>query len=183
MSRGATVVPANDAALASYDFRHGALRGSHLALFSTRLEHRAGDFFEVLPLARMGALSAGFERDASRLRWSAFLLLVALLVAVSYWPLRSLVAIGFDGLNSQSLGGGAFLPTALSALDVCVGLLPVLAGLIALRAVSWLVPAWIGHTVLTVSTGAVERTFAARGRDPELVEFAETVAHRLGASR
>lgn len=181
MSRGATAVPANDAALATYDIRHGELRGSHLALFATRLEHRAGDFFEVLPLDRMGALSAGFERDASRLRWAAILLIVALFVAGSYFPLRSLVAIGFGEMNAQSLGGGAFLPAALNALDVFVGLLPALGGLLALRALTWLVPAWIGYTVLTVSAGGVERRFLARGRDAELVEFAETVAVRLGA--
>jgi hypothetical protein len=181
VSQGTIPGRAGDTALATFEFRRGELRGSHLALFATRLEHRAGDFFEVMPLDRLGALRAGFERDAGRLQWGGILLFVAVLVIGSYWPLRSLVAMGFAEVNTQSQGGGAFLPAALEALDFCVGLLPLAGAVLGLRGLSRLVPAWMGNTVLTVSTGALERTFASRGRDPELLEFSETVAERLGA--
>ncbi len=183
MSPPAPGRPAGDSALATFEFRRGELRGSHLALFATRLEHRAGDFFEVMPLDRLGALRAGFERDAGRLRWGGILLFIALVVVGSYWPMHSLVALGFSEINTQSQGGGAFLPAALEALDFCVRLLPVLGLVVGLRGVSWMIPGWIGNTVLTVSSGAAERTFASRGRDPDLFEFAESVAAHLARGR
>ena len=55
-----------------------------------------------------------------------------------------------------------------------------LAGLgLALWAAAWLTLGWIGETVMSVVTGAGERVFASRGRDPQLVEFAESVAARI----
>lgn len=106
MTQGTIPGRAGDTALATFEFRRGELRGSHLALFATRLEHRAGDFFEVMPLDRLGALRAGFERDAGRLQWGGILLFIAVLVIGSYWPLRSLVAMGFAEMNTQSQGEG-----------------------------------------------------------------------------
>lgn len=41
----------------------------------------------------------------------------------------------------------------------------------------------LGNTVPTMSTSALERTFASRGHGSELFEFAQTVAARLGAGR
>lgn len=178
-ARNAPGSPPGESSLATFEFRRGDMRGSHLSLFSKSLVHRAGDFFEMMPLAQMGSVRAGFERDSSRMNRGGILLVLALLALGAYWPLRSLVGIAFNELNPQSQGGGAFLPAALMAADLCVGLLPVVSGLLALWGISFLVFAWIGNTVLTVATGATERAFATRGRDPELFEFAETVAAHL----
>jgi hypothetical protein len=79
--------------------------------------------------------------------------------------------------------GGAFLSAALRALDLCVAVLPFASAAIALWATAWVVRGWIGDTVLTVVIAPSERVYAARGQDPALVEFAESVAARIAGRR
>lgn len=183
MSQPAEAGPANDAPLATFEFGHGGLRGSHLSLFATRLTHRGEDFFEVMPLERIGALRVGFERDAGGIKRGQILFAIALLVLGAYWPLHWLVRIGFSEMNPQSQGGGAFLPAALRIFEMSVAALPVICGVVAVLGVASMAFAMVGNTVLTVMAGAAERNFAVRGRNPALVEFAESVAARLEPRR
>jgi hypothetical protein len=177
-----SVQPTDEAPLASFEFRRGDLAGSHLSLFSSRLVHRGADFSETMPLDRMGAARIGFERDHGRIGWGGTLLVVALAVFAASWPLRMLVTSALGEVAAQPQGG-AFLPAALRALDLCVAVLPFASVAIALWATAWVVRGWIGDTVLTVVIAPSERVYAARGQDPALVEFAESVAARIAGRR
>ncbi|MBS0336500.1 MAG: hypothetical protein JSS40_06750 [Proteobacteria bacterium] len=174
--------PTDEAPLASFEFRRGELAGSHLSLFSSRLVHRGSEFSETMPLDRMGAVGIGFERDHGRIVWGSVLLAVALAAFAASWPLRMLVTTALGEVAAQPPGGG-FLPAALRALDFCVAVLPFASVAIALWATAWVVLGWIGDTVLTVVIAPAERVYAARGRDPALVEFAEAVAARVAECR
>ena len=57
----------DDAPLAEFEFRGGALRGSRFTLFPGRLVHRGGDVSESVALAQLGAVRIAFERDARKL--------------------------------------------------------------------------------------------------------------------
>ena len=172
----------DEAPLASFEFRRGDLAGSHLALFSSRLVHRAAEFSETMPLDRIGAVRIGFERDNGRILWGSVLLAVALAVFAASWPLRMLVTSALGEVAAQPQGG-AFLPAALRALDLCFALLPFGSAAIAMGAAAWIALGWVGHTVLTILIAPSERVYAARGRDPVLHDFAETVAARIAGRR
>ncbi len=172
----------DEAPLASFEFRRGEPAGSHLALFSSRLVHRGADFSETMPLNRMGAVRIGFERDNSRITWGCVLMVVALALFAASWPLRMLVTSALGEVAGQPQGG-AFLPAALRALDLCVALLPFASVAIAIWAAAWVALGWVGHTVLTIVIAPSEREYAARGHDPVLQEFAESVAARIAGRR
>lgn len=172
----------DEAPLASFEFHRGGLAGSHLALFSGRLVHRGADFSETMPLDRMGAVRIGFERDHSRITWGCALLVIALALFAASWPLRMLVTSALGEVAAQPQGG-AFLPAALRALDLCVALLPFAGVAIALWAAAWVALGWVGDTVLTIVIGPSERVYAARGQDPALMEFAESIAARVAGRR
>lgn len=167
-----------EAPLASYEFRRGPLAGTHLSLFQTRLVHRGGAGFEAIPLDRIGALSVGFERDSGRMAWGGILIVVALAVLGAFWPLRALVAATLAEVTAQAQAG-TFLPAALHALELFVGLLPYLSVALALLATMFLALGWIGESVLRVVIAPSERIFCSRGRDPLLHEFAEAVSERM----
>jgi hypothetical protein len=57
--------------------------------------------------------------------------------------------------------------------------LPVLALGGALGGAYLIVRGWQGNTTLTLSFGAFERSYAARGRDPLLLDFADRLSARL----
>lgn len=163
------------APLASFEFQRGDLAGSHLSLFESSLVHRSADHFDAIPLDRVGAVGAAFERDPSRISWGGGLLVAALVLFAAFWPLRMLVASALGEVAAQAQGGG-FLPAALRVVDFFVALLPFASVGLALWATASLALGWIGETVLRVSTTHTEKVYATRGRDPALFEFAETVA-------
>jgi hypothetical protein len=165
------------APLASYEFRRGELVGSHLSLFDSRLVHRSAGHFEAMPLDRIGAVSAGFERDSGRIAFGCALLFVGILVLASFWPLRMLVGSALAEVASQAQGG--FLAAALRALDFCVALLPFVSVAFILWATAAMALGWIGETVLRVLIAPAERAYATRGRDPELLDFAESLAAHI----
>lgn len=168
---------ANNASLASYEFRRGALAGSHLSLFGSYLEHRSAEGFEMIPLDRVGALNVAYERDTSRISWGGMLLFIAFLVIVAFVPLRMFAATMAGEVSAQAQG--TFFPAAVRAFEFCVSLLPLASLGLAAWAAVWIGLGWIGQTVLTVVIAPSERVFATRGRDPLLREFADSVAEQL----
>lgn len=163
------------APLASFEFRRGGLAGSHLSLFPSSLVHRSAEHSETLPLAQIGALRIGFERDTGLIRWGSVLLVIALAGFAASWPLRMMVAAALGEVLAQPQGG-AFLPAALRAVDALVAALPFACVAAAIWGVAWIALGWIGDTVLTILVASAERVYAARGRDAALHEFAESVA-------
>ena len=172
----------DEAPLASFEFHRGDLAGSHLALFPSRLVHRAAEFSDTMPLDRIGAVRIGFERDNGRIIWGSVLMILALAVFAASWPLRMLVTSALGEVAAQPQGG-AFLPAALRALDLCVAVLPFGSVAIAVWAAAWIALGWVGNTVLTILISPSERVYAARGRDPVLHDFSETVAARIAGRR
>lgn len=177
-----TAQPNHEAPLATFEFRRGAMAGSHLSLFSTRLVHRGEDFSETVPVERIGAVRIAYEREGGRITFGCVLLVVALGVFAASWPLRMLVTSLLGEVVAQPQGG-AFLPAALRALDLAVAVLPFASVAIALWAVACMSLGWAGETVLTILVAPGERAYAVRGRDPALQEFAEGIAARIAGSR
>jgi hypothetical protein len=177
-----TVQGGQEAPLATFEFSRGALAGSHLSLFATRLVHRGEDFSETVALERISAVRIAFEREGGRISLGGVLLVVALGVFVASWPLRMLVTSLLGEVVAQPQGG-AFLPAALRALDLGVAVLPFASVAVALWAVAWMSLGWVGETVLTLLIPPGERAYAVRGRDPALQEFAESLASRIAGGR
>jgi hypothetical protein len=171
-------VVSEGAPVASFEFRRGELAGSHLSLFDSRLVHRSAGHFEAMPLAHIGAVSVGFERDSGRIALGCVLLFIGVVLFASFWPLRALVGSALAELGPQAQGGG-FLPAALRALDFCVALLPFASVAFVVWATACLALGWIGETVMRVLIAPSERAYAARGRDPELFEFAESLSAHI----
>jgi hypothetical protein len=177
-----TAQSSQEAPLATFEFRRGAMAGSHLSLFSSRLVHRGADFSETMPLERMGAVRIAFEREGSRVTLGCVLLVAALGVFVASWPLRMLVTSLLGEVAAQPQVG-AFLPAALRVLDLGVAVLPFASVAIALWAVACLSLGWVGETVLTILVAPGERVYAVRGRDPAFLEFAEGIASLVAGRR
>jgi hypothetical protein len=166
------------APLASYEFRRGELAGSHLSLFESRLVHRDAAHFEAMPLAHIGAVSVGFERDSGRITLGCILLFIGVVLFASFWPLRALTGAALAEAGAQAQGGG-FLVAALRTLDFCVALLPFASVALIVWATACLALGWMGETVMRVLIAPSERAYATRGQDPVLFEFAETLAARI----
>lgn len=166
-----------EAPLATFEFRRGELAGSHLSLFRACLVHRSAERLETIHLDRVGALCVAFEREAGRIAWGCALLIIAGLLVAAYFPLRLLIASTAGEVSAQLQG--TFLPAALRALDFLSSLLPIAGIALATWGLAWLVLGLIGETVVRVVIAPVERVFASRGRDPLLIEFAESVAAQI----
>jgi hypothetical protein len=169
---------AEQAPIASFEFRRGPFAGSHLSLFRTVLVHRGAEGFESIPLDRVASLGVAFERDSRLLIRGWVLLVVAIVLLAAFWPLRAVVSSILSEVTAQGQPGG-FLPAAIKLVHLSVALLPYLSVIVALLATASLAFGWLGETVLRVMIAPVERVFATRGRDAVFFEFAETVAARL----
>lgn len=167
--------------LAEFEISSGAQRGSRLSLYANRLAHLGGDSMETVPLAQLASVRVAFERDPRKLNWAVGLLLVALTLAVISAPLQSWIAataskVG-DPARRESLD--AVLFGVFNALGGFASILPGIATALALAAAALLVFFWLGATVLTLAFAATERSYAVRGRNPLLVDFAQIVAEQL----
>ena len=136
---------------------------------------------ETVPLAQLASVRVAFERDPRKLNWAVGLLLVALTLAVISAPLQSWIAataskVG-DPARRESLD--AVLFGVFNALGGFASILPGIATALALAAAALLVFFWLGATVLTLAFAATERSYAVRGRNPLLVDFAQIVAEQL----
>ena len=171
-------VALNEAApIARFEFGAGPLRGSELVLYRTSLVHRGGGGLETLQIAAIAALRVAFARDERRLGWGIALVICALLFLAVSAPLASLAGGAVADVNLQ--GVGRFLIGFLRGVEALAGLLPVAALACALGGAFLIVRGWQGTTTLTLSFGGFERAYAARGRDPLLLDFADRLGARL----
>lgn len=169
----------NEAApVARFEFGAGPLRGSELVLYRTALVHRGGGELETLRIAALAALRVAFARDARRLGWGIALVVIALLLLLVSAPLASFAAQQAAEIAAGG-GVGRLLVGVLRALEAFATFLPVLALGGALGGSYLIVRGWQGTTTLTLSFGGFERAYAARGRDPLLLDFADRLGARL----
>jgi hypothetical protein len=174
-----------DSPLAEFETGSGAQRGSRLTLYANRLVHQGDDSMEAVPLAQLAAVRVAFERDSRKLTWAVALLVFALILAAVSGPLQSWIGALAAGVKEhagrESLD--AVLLGTFSALAGFARLLTPLAAVLAAGAAALLVFFWLGATVLTLAFAATERSYAVRGRNRFLVEFAQTVAEQLAARK
>jgi hypothetical protein len=177
------LIPENP--LAEFQISSGAQRGSLLTLYANRLVRQGSDAMEAVPLAQLAAVGVAFERDPRKLNWAVALLLAALLLAAIAGPLQNSIAAAAskvgDPARRESLD--AFLLGVFNALGGFASVLPGLAAALAAAAAALLVYFWLGVTVLTLAFAATERSYAVRGRNRVLVDFAHAVAEQLAARR
>jgi hypothetical protein len=159
--------------------------GARLVLHANRLAHEGADAMETVPLAQLAAVRVAFERDPRKLNRAVALLIAALFLALIAAPLQ-----GWIGAAASKLGDparreslDAVLVGVFNALGGFASLLPALAAALAAAAAALLVYFWLGTTVLTLAYAATERSFAVRGRNRSLFDFAHAVAGQLAARR
>jgi len=165
--------------LTEFDFGSGG----RLALYTNRLVLHGADAMEAVPLAHLASVRVAFERDPRKLNWAVGLLVFALLLAASSGPLQAMATSLASGIREhagrESLD--AVLVSSASALIAFARMFSPLAWALTAVAAALLVLFWLGLTTLTLSFAATERAFPVRGRNPLLVQFAESVAEQLAA--
>lgn len=167
--------------LAEFDISSGAQRGSRLTLHANRLSHEGGDSMEAVPLAHLAAVRVAFERDPRKLNWAAGLLLVALVFAAISGPLQGWFTATASKVGDPSRREplDAMLSGVFHTLGGIASLLPGVVAALAAAAAALLVYFWLGATVLTLAFAATERSYAVRGRNRLLMDFAQVVADQL----
>ena len=155
--------------------------GTQLTLYADRVIHEGGGNLEILPLAHLASVRVGFERDQAKLNWAVVLLVIALLLLLAWGPLlgwsASASARVAEGARRESLD--AVLHAAFGAVTALARLLPWISALLGAIAAALAATFVVGATVLTLSIAAAERSFVMRGRDRQLVEFAEVIGEQL----
>jgi hypothetical protein len=171
----------NEAApIARFEFGAGPLRGSELVLYRTTLLHRGGAELETLQLSAIAALRVAFSRDSGRFGWGIALIVSALLILAVSGPLASWSASAVAELTTTGNPGvGRALISFFRVVEAIATFLPVAAIASALGGAYLIVRGWQGHTILTITFGAFERAYAARGRDSLLLDFADRLSARL----
>ncbi len=174
-----------DQPLAGYDIASGARRGARFTLYANRLVLAGGDTMETIPLAHLASVRVAFERDARKLNWAIGLLVLALIFALVSGPLQAWMT---DLASKVAASAGresleAVLISVFGAVRLFARMLFPTALLLAAGAVALLVYFWLGQTTLTLAFAATERVCAVRGRDPQLVDFADLLGERLAARK
>ena len=170
-------------ALRRFDFTAGALRGTHLMLYSACLVHRGEQHLETLPLAAIASVRVAFERDARKLGWGAALIVAALLLLAIASPIATFA----NGAAAElaAAGGTQGVARGLYAffrfLEAVGSLLPALGLACALGGAALAALGWMGATTLALTLPGAERVFIARGRDPRLLDFSEALSERVMA--
>lgn len=175
---------AQDDVRAAFDFRRGALQGARFTLYSARLLYQARNCTESIQLGAVGAVRIAFERHARKLGWAVVLALLALLFFAAAGPLASMASGAVTDVRGQlqQNGGNAahgvagVVLSGLQLFHVVARFLPIGGALLGVWAIAWAILGWIGATTLTISLGAVERSYRARGRDVQLLDFAEALS-------
>jgi len=135
---------------------------------------------ETLQLSAVAALRVAFSRDSRRFGWGIALVIGALFLLAISAPLASWSAHAVADLTaSGNPGVGRALVSFFRVLEAFATFLPVAALACALGGTFLIVRGWQGHTTLTLSFGAFERVYAARGRDPLLLDFADRLSARM----
>ena len=169
-------------ALRRFDFTGGALRGTHLALYSNSLVHRGEFHFETLPLAGIASVRVGFARDMRRIGWGVGLVVLALILFAIASPIATLAAGAATDVSTAGIHGVARGLVAIFRFLEGVGtLLPAVALACALGGAALGGFGWLGETVLALILPGAERVFTVRGRDPRLLDFSEALSERIMA--
>ena len=171
--------PGTGTALASFAFVHGELRGTHLSLHPTCLVHRGNTSLETLPLAGMTAVRVTFERNTRRLGWGIALLVAALLMLAIAGPLGAF-ASGAAAAGQQTV---PVMQVIYRLMEALASALPVAALASVIGGSVLCAFGWMGSTLLLVSLPGAERAYRVRGRDTQLLDFAEALSERLLAGR
>lgn len=170
-----------DQPIAGYDIASGEQRGARFSLYPNRLMLTGGETMETIPLAHLASVRVAFERDGSKLNWAIGLCIAALLLALLSGPLQS----GMQALAASSASGSgddsikSVLLASFNAAAALARLLKPLAFLLFCGAVALGFFFWLGRTTLRLAFAATERAVSVRGRDRQLVEFAELLGERL----
>ncbi len=176
-----------DAPVSSFDFRSGALRGSHVVLYPACVVHRGRDQLETIPLAAIAALRIGFEREPRMLRRGLALVVIALIVFALSGPLASLAGAAANEVVTQARGETSasgktvteILVSTFRGMETAAKLLPVLGTALLAWGAALLALGWLGCTTLTLLLGAVERAYSVRGRNKMLFDFTELLSERM----
>jgi hypothetical protein len=174
-----------DQPLASYDVASGAQRGAHFTLYPNRLVLTGADSMETVPLAHLASVRVAFERDVNKLHWAIGLGIAALLLAMVAGPLQAWMA-DLSAKVAASAGREsleAVLLAAFGAVGHLARLLSPLALVLTGIAAVLLAFFWIGHTTLTLAFAATERVCAVRGRNRQLMDFADLLGERLAGRK
>jgi hypothetical protein len=171
--------------IASYDVPSGMQRGARFTLFANRLVFVSADVTETISLAHLAAVRVAFERDVRKLNWAIALVVVALILASLSGPLASWMAALAAKLTAAPEREGLenVLIAAFSAIGALARLMMPVAVLVAGGAIALAVFFWIGRTTLTLSFAATERDCRVRGRDAQLVSFADFLGEQLAARK
>jgi hypothetical protein len=153
--------------------------GTQLRLHRTCLVHHGGSLLETLPLAAVQSVRVGFARNARRLRWGIALAVLAVLLFALAGPLVTFAGGAAAEMSSGNQGVARALYMLFRVLEAVASLLPVLAVAGAIGGGALCFFGWRGNTVLEISLAGLERTFASRGRDAQMLEFAASVSERL----
>jgi hypothetical protein len=173
-----------DQPLAGYDVASGEQRGARFTLYANRLTLVGAEALETIPLAHLASVRVAFERDARKLNWAIGLSVLALVLAALSGPLQSwmqALAAGVPPGTGDSLA--SVLNACFNAISALARLFRPIAFLLFGGAVALAFFFWLGQTVLRLAFAATERVVAVRGRDRQLVEFAELLGERLAARK
>jgi hypothetical protein len=172
--------PAPPAAVSRFEFTSGMLRGTQLSLYPTCLVHRGANHVETLPLAGMTAVRVSFERDTRKLGWGVGLVVAALLLLAAAGPLGSFAS---GAAGEMATAGAQGVPRALQGvfrlLEALASVMPVAALVCVIGGGALCALGWMGSTMLIVGLPGAERIYQARGRDTQLLDFAEALGERL----
>ena len=169
-------------AIMRFDFTRGALRGSQLILYPRCLVHRSDAQLETVPLARVTALKVSFQRDAMKLGWGVAAVVGALLLLALSAPLGSFAHGAAQEMGANGQGVARALYSLFRFTEFLAAVLPALALAGAIGGAMLGVLGWRGSSTLTLSLGGAERAYSVRGRDKQLLDFAEMAAERLMAA-
>ncbi len=177
--------------VARFDFRRGALRGSHLALYSASLVHRGGAEIDVIAIGGVAAVRVAYERDERKLAWGVFLAVLALAVFAVSGLLVGLAGSAAADIASRMrtdvppAGQGIVgtLHATFLFLQALAEGFPVAAAALMAWAIALLAFGVFGTTTLALTVAAGERTYTVPGRDTRLFDFAELVANALTNAR
>jgi hypothetical protein len=168
-------------ALTRLEFASGLERGSQLLLYPRCLVHRSDSHMETLPFARVSALKVAFERDPRRLGWGITLVVVALILLALAGPLGAWAGHEAAAIASSQQGVARALYSLFRILEGVAAILPAVALLAAVGGAALGVLGWRGSTTLTVGLGGAERVYTVRGRNTQMLDFAEMASERLMA--
>jgi hypothetical protein len=175
----------NDTPITEYSFRSGSDRGSRLTLYPGRLVHDGGDVIEHIPIGQLASVRVAFLREQRRVKWAIIFVVVAAILHVVSGPLQHVADVAAQEIaehaKREKVTGGipAVLHLSFRAMERGAATLPGIGWLLVIAAGGMAGIYWWGRTTLTLSFGAAEREYMVWGRDPMLIQFADSISSRL----